>query len=92
MRWATLLLALAGCHGGLHARGEHQLLADVSYGIPAQGILGTDAPDARNVGARVSGGTFIEDRILIFVAGSYRRYDVDPGTAEAWEIQFGPRY
>lgn len=90
--WLIALL-LAGCQGGLHRRGEWQVIGDVSYGTPAgDALFDSGGADAPNIGIRLSGAAFVRDRTAVVVAGSYRHYDTDAGSDDAVEAQLGSRY
>lgn len=90
--WLIVLL-LAGCHGGLHRRGEWQVIGDVSYGTPAgDALVDSGGADAPNVGVRLTGASFVKDRTAVALAGSYRSYDPDSGGVDAVEAQVGARY
>jgi hypothetical protein len=86
-------LALAGCEGGAHRRGEWQVIGDVSFGSPAGNfVLAGRGEDAPCVGGRLSGAAFVRDRTAVIVAGGYRHYEPDSGSVDAREFQIGPRY
>lgn len=94
MRIAWLVaLALVGCHGGVHRRGEWQLIGDVSAGTPAGEFLfsstGADSPE---IGVRLSAAAYVRDRTAFLAAASYRYYRPDSGDLHAGEFEMGPRY
>lgn len=88
-----VLLAIAGCHGGIHHRGEWQAVGDVNFGFPAGEFLfsstGADAPE---LGLRASIVGFPRDRTALLAAGGWRYYSPESGSINAGEFQLGLRY
>jgi len=86
-------LVLAACHGGVHNRGDWQVIGDVTVGIPAgEFILSSTGADAPQVGARLSAAHFVWDRAAVVASGSYQYYNPKSGSLDAGELQLGARY
>ena len=89
----TLVLALAGCHGGVHHRGEWEATGDVSFGFPAgQFLFSSGGAGAPELGLRAGLGTFVRDRTELLAMGVYRYYSPESGSLNAGEAQLGLRY
>lgn len=90
-----ILLAFAGCNGGLHRRGERQAEVLASYGIPVgDGALWWNGSgEARNAGLSVNSQWLVRDRVAI-TAGltPIRVYQQQGETLYQAEIQAGARY
>ncbi|MBW7906432.1 MAG: acyloxyacyl hydrolase [Phycisphaerae bacterium] len=85
----------AGCAGGLHRQGEHQLSLTAGYGRPFKGTaLYPDAEGrAENAGVTVGYGYFATDRLALLAAGTpLRVYNQGDGDVAAGELQVGLRY
>jgi hypothetical protein len=88
-----LALALAACHGGVHRRGEWQVIGDVSTGTPADDfILSSTGADSPEIGARLTLANFVRDRLALLAAGTYRYYNPESGSLSSGELQLGGRY
>jgi hypothetical protein len=83
-----LVVPLAGCAGGLHHQGEHQISLTGSYSHPFD-------PDGRGDAGGVTAGYkyFFQDRFA-FMANltPYRNYCLPEGNATAGEFQIGVRW
>lgn len=91
----SLSIAMAGCQGGLHHKGEHRLQVTGSYGEPIGGNAVWPEGDGtgQNAGVTVEYDYFTADRLaLVGAATPYRIYNQDDGDVFAYEIQFGLRY
>lgn len=95
---AVLALAAfgaAGCHGGLHRQGEHQLSVSGSFGTPIKGDVIWPDGDGRadNAGVTLDYGYYVRDRLSVVAAGTpYRNYKQSDGDVYTGEFQLGLRY
>ncbi|MFI5401934.1 MAG: acyloxyacyl hydrolase [Planctomycetota bacterium] len=88
-----LALALAGCRGGVHHRGEWQAIGDVSFGFPAGDFLfSAEGAGAPELGLRAGVGALVSDRTELLAMGVYRYYSPESGSLNAGEVQLGVRY
>lgn len=88
-------LAAAGCTGGLHRRGDHQVSLLGSYGHPIKGdVIWPDGEGrADNGGVAVGYNYFVGDRFSVGAAITpYRNYNQSEGDAYAGEFQIALRY
>jgi len=90
---ALLSLIVAGCHGGIHRRGEWQAMGDVGFGFPAGDFLfSSEGAGAPELGLRAGMAGFVRDRTALLAAGVYRYYSPESGSVNAGEFQLGLRY
>jgi hypothetical protein len=88
-----LVVALVGCHGGVHRRAEWQALGDVSFGFPAGDfIISSEGAGAAELGLRAGAANFVRDRTAILAQAGWRYYSPDSGSLNAGELQLGLRY
>jgi hypothetical protein len=89
------LSACAGCHGGLHRQGEHQMAVTGSFGTPIEGDVIWPDGDGRadNAGVTLGYGYYVRDRLAVIAAGTpYRNYNQSDGDVYTGEFQLGVRY
>ena len=88
-------VVLAGCQGGLHRRGDQQIVVQADYGEPMRGnsYLGlTGGGSAANAGLTLGNHYFIEDRVAVVGSVSYRYFDQSDGPVHAAELEMGLRF
>lgn len=95
-RWMLLLvLALAGCAGGLHRRGQHELGVTGMYDhwIKGDNVWPDGKGTADNAGISLDYGYYATDRLaLVGKLTPYRIYNQSDGDAYSGEFQLGVRY
>lgn len=88
-------MLLAGCHGGVHKKGEQQFTVSGSYGEPFGEGFGYNGGDGTGQDAALTlgYGRFLEDRVAVSAhVTPYRIYNQDGGDIYAGELQLGLRY
>lgn len=91
----TGLLALAGCTGGMHQRGDHQIALLGTFGGPIKGdgIWPQGDGHADNGALMIDYGYFFQDRFAVLAGLTpYRIYNQSDGDSYAGEFQLGFRY
>jgi hypothetical protein len=91
----ALLLLNAGCHGGLHGKGERRLGIIGSYGEPIKGNAIWPEGDGRaqNAAVTLSYNHYVADRMAVLATATpYRIYNQSDGDIYAGEFQLGLRY
>lgn len=101
IRWLRIaglaagLAIWAGCSGGIHRAGEHQLSLMGNFGTAFRGdnIWPDGRGNADNAGVQLGYTYFVQDRLgLIAAASPYRNYNQRGGDVYAAELQIGLRY
>lgn len=89
-------LLLAGCAGGLHHEGQHQISLTGCWDFPISGhtvLYAQGEGTAENGGVTVAYNYFLRDRIAFTTALTpYRLYNQRDGDATAGELQIGFRF
>jgi hypothetical protein len=91
----VLVIAVAGCEGGLHRQNDWQVTATGSYGHPIRGQVLWPDGDGRADNAAFTLGLnyFARDRVAVLGALTpYRVYNQSDGDVYAGEFQLGVRY
>ena len=86
---------IAGCQGGLHRAGEHQLSVTGSFGTAIKGNVVWPAGDGRadNAGLTIGYGYYLRDRLALVAAGTpWRNHNQRDGDVYSGEFQLGLRY